>query len=1117
MKKSFWISPLGNDENPGTEEQPFLTLEKARDAVTALQEESPQSDDIIIWIDEGIYRLTAPFVLEAKHSGQNGFRVIYKAVEGTRPEFRGSIPVYGWEPAAHDTSIFVARVAQGTRTRQLYVNGQRAVRARTGDYPEGFVPVYAQGGIAYEPSIWNNEQWRDPKDWKYPDKVEAVAATQWRMMSVPLKKIEANGIISLQEPAWTNANLYIISQENPQPGIWSFWRITRFENDLAFLTDPGEWYLDETEALLYYKPLPGEDMLSGQVQVELPVLETLLTACGTPEQPVSHLVFEGLSFTYATWLEPSSSDGYVSDQSGYRVVGDHHEQNIIGHVKEVCKTPGNIRLEYARHTAFAGNTFTHLGAVALDYGIGSQYNIIDGNTFFDISSAAIQLGDVTTYTTPLTAAQMVSHNTITMNQLQHIAVEFVDAAGIFVGFSEYTTVSYNTIKDVHWSGIAMGWGWGLLDPDGYPGVVGATWYQWGKENYHTVNRHNKILYNHIENFLLSLWDGGSIYTTGYQGTCVDDGLLIEGNVAIHKHPQSGGNIFYTDGGSRWVTLLKNVSSQNSTGYIDFGPAPKDPFVFLKWKEVSGLLFEYFNAFITNHLHYGGDIGGCRTYGDIRFIGNMGIVPSFYDVCQYSYEGVSYPVNIIYDNNNQDALGSEWGGASYPPVNPVTSWQVPRVSLPGIMGLQQDYSSEWWYYVGVVYDEQNTPYSIIMNILRYGKGGLQAGINMLGIGWKEGGASRSLHGLGAGIGASQTADKPSLISSLCVQPVTDSNFGLTIEPLLEFTAPYKNLLHNGIHLNTEKSNWSVVYTGGNVLGAENATYTIQGNGKGYITNAGSADAEASEYEVFLSFTDRKGMVMENRGGVVGNSYECALPVLEVQAGGRLSVNGKEHTIRSGTLWMDRQMLSGTVGGSNAPLSEKSHLLSWLVNNSHQVGKAPLYTGNWMGLTLYNGLSLVLTEFWQPHAQQWISGTMIGRSSSNPQSGGFGNIYFPSAYTAVNGNGGRFLRARYTLGQPDTEWDYDINLLKPENGGINSPHWTSPQTGNTYATAWQIDFSPALKIEGLPERVYLYVLSENTEIVMTSASGYFEGAAFIYTHADGSGDPVGQAFVEQMGYN
>ncbi len=39
LKMEFCVSPLGSDQNPGTHEKPFLSLERARDAVRNVPDE----------------------------------------------------------------------------------------------------------------------------------------------------------------------------------------------------------------------------------------------------------------------------------------------------------------------------------------------------------------------------------------------------------------------------------------------------------------------------------------------------------------------------------------------------------------------------------------------------------------------------------------------------------------------------------------------------------------------------------------------------------------------------------------------------------------------------------------------------------------------------------------------------------------------------------------------------------------------------------------------------------------------------------------------------------------------------------------------------------------------
>jgi hypothetical protein len=658
MRTEFWVSPNGSDASAGSQSQPFLTMERARDAIRSLDQKRREGQ-IVVYLKGGTYRLERPFTLETSDSGRNGNDIVYCAAPGEHPVISGSVQVQNW--SLHDEKLKIYRAYAGHRqSRQLYVNGQRAIRARTEPYPAGFRPTYFYlntttypMGIPFIPTDLNPVAWKDPATWTNVGDIEAVIITQWKMMSVPLQSVTRypgytpdpilqpdlkTGLITLQEPGWTNANVFL-SSETYEPGLWSFWQVTRFENAYEFLDEPGEFYLDKEAGWLYYIPRSGEDITSADV--ELPVQEVLLEGRGELEQPVSNIRFEGLTFCYATWLSPSSNNGYVADQSGFCLVGSGHTPDIIGHDQNVVRTAGNVRFRYAQAIGFRGNLFTHLGGAGLDFDTGSKGNTIVGNLFTDISAAAIQLGGVSPVDHhPVSPEQVTENNEISNNLIRHVGREFVDAAGIFVGFTRNTLISNNTIIDVPWSGIAMGWGWGLLDEGMYPGIPDAVRGQWGTFTTPTPNSGNRILNNRFQQFLNVVWDGGAIYTTGQQGTSMKDPLLIRGNVASGKRPQAGGNIFYTDGGSRYVILKENVSYDNPHGVTDFGPP--------SWE---GDPLPYPAYSILNNIPYGSDIGGCRTYGYISYAGNYWLSSSFFDICPFIEAGISYPVNLSYTGNH----------------------------------------------------------------------------------------------------------------------------------------------------------------------------------------------------------------------------------------------------------------------------------------------------------------------------------------------------------------------------------------------------------------------------------------------------------------------------------
>ena len=109
-----------------------------------------------------------------------------------------------------------------------------------------------------------------------------------------------------------------------------------------------------------------------------------------------------------------------------------------------------------------------------------------------------------------------------------------------------------------------------------------------------------------------------------------------------------------------------------------------------------------------------------------------------------------------------------------------------------------------------------------------------------------------------------------------------------------------------------------------------------------------------------------------------------------------------------------------------------------------------------------------------------------------------------------NGGLYLRYGAHPGPPD----FDVNVLKPWQGAA-SPHWKSPTSKQTYATAWQVKFSKRLS-DVMPRKIYLVALVDPCENLLPDTSNAFwEGAALVYKDPE-LRHPIGHAFVEQMGF-
>jgi len=74
----FFVATNGNDDAIGSIDSPFATLERARDAVRAAGASAGAS----VTLREGTYRLTSTFRLDARDSGTEGSRMVYRAFPG---------------------------------------------------------------------------------------------------------------------------------------------------------------------------------------------------------------------------------------------------------------------------------------------------------------------------------------------------------------------------------------------------------------------------------------------------------------------------------------------------------------------------------------------------------------------------------------------------------------------------------------------------------------------------------------------------------------------------------------------------------------------------------------------------------------------------------------------------------------------------------------------------------------------------------------------------------------------------------------------------------------------------------------------------------------------------
>ncbi|MBM4092445.1 MAG: hypothetical protein FJ276_23925 [Planctomycetes bacterium] len=137
----LFVAPGGDDARTGTRDQPFATIHRAQEAARAARQARP-GEAVTVTLRGGQYQLDRPLVFSAADSGASlDAPVRYRAGDGEEVVLSGGRTITPWQPDPDRPGVWKTRVAdpdqeEGSawRFEQLWVNQQRAVRARTPIY-----------------------------------------------------------------------------------------------------------------------------------------------------------------------------------------------------------------------------------------------------------------------------------------------------------------------------------------------------------------------------------------------------------------------------------------------------------------------------------------------------------------------------------------------------------------------------------------------------------------------------------------------------------------------------------------------------------------------------------------------------------------------------------------------------------------------------------------------------------------------------------------------------------------------------------------------------------------------------------------------------------------------
>lgn len=496
-----------------------------------------QTTEVTIRLAAGTYYLYEPLRLRPEDSGLT--------IEGENAVISGGLKITNWK---RQGKFLVADVpdfnGRPIDFRQLWVNGKKAVRARdVSDFEQMFrIRTYDK----------KNQILWVPK--KAVEKIlkalyaEMVLHEMWCTSNLRIKSIMIQGDSAAVRFHNPEAKLQFEhpwpSPMTPNTGHPSPFYLT---NAKELLDEPGEWYHDIREHKLYYMPHTGETIQEAIV----PVMETLVEFIGTSEHPVRNITMKGIQFSHTTWMRPSEK-GHVPLQAGMYLTEayklrpqiDRPNNHKLDNQGWLGRARAAVEIRYSEDINFNDCRFEHLGGSGLDYALACRRGTTTNCTFTDIAMNGYVCGSFSpegleTHRPyqPTDYREVCTGQTVEQSEFYDVTNEDWGCVAIAAGYVSDMNIEHNTIHEVSYTGISVGWGW----------------------NRDLVcMKNNKVHANLIYNYAQHMYDCAGIYTLGNQpGSLISENVVRDIAKPSYVHDPNHWFYLYTDEGSSNITIRDN--------------------------------------------------------------------------------------------------------------------------------------------------------------------------------------------------------------------------------------------------------------------------------------------------------------------------------------------------------------------------------------------------------------------------------------------------------------------------------------------------------------------------------------------------------------------------------
>ena len=277
-QEQIYVDPNGNDSNPGTIEQPLKTMIGARNKVREIKSSGLPAGGVVVNFREGRYPVTSTCEMGSEDSGESDSPIVYTGYNDEEVIFDGSLFLNPekFEPttSAHADilhssavgNVYVQKISDITiynllitHTAQMSMNDRMMTISR--------YPNLGYGHVNDATIDASNEQNNTEGSSSNPvgasfKMIENINAAKWNSELQRVKRAAVNGYMSADwkkeflriADVGTDGRIYLM--DGVFYGLKDRSSPNRFfvSHMLCELDEPGEWYFDITDRMLYIWP-----------------------------------------------------------------------------------------------------------------------------------------------------------------------------------------------------------------------------------------------------------------------------------------------------------------------------------------------------------------------------------------------------------------------------------------------------------------------------------------------------------------------------------------------------------------------------------------------------------------------------------------------------------------------------------------------------------------------------------------------------------------------------------------------------------------------------------------------------------------------------------------------